>query len=69
MKKLMRAQKSMRAGDGKQCIYLEWPNLKHAYLWGYSVNNIIAKGYIGYKRLGTLAQYIEAMVQNIYIYP
>ena len=56
MKKLMRAQKSMRAGDGKQCIYLEWPNLKHAYLWGYSVNNIIAKGYIGYKRLGTLAQ-------------
>ena len=22
----MRAQKSMRAGDGKQCIYLEWPN-------------------------------------------
>ena len=26
MKKFMRAQKSMRAGDGKQCIYLEWPN-------------------------------------------
>ena len=26
MKKLMRAQKYMRAGDGKQCIYLERPN-------------------------------------------
>ena len=23
----MRAQKSMKAGDGKQCIYLEWPYL------------------------------------------